>query len=253
MKGSGKLYMVAVFIVVVIFAIFQLSEPAYHMLKIPPHIRQLFWIFFIFSAIILLVIYLQPLLKATEPNAAQEGILKGRVLDYHTNRIGDIDKLLIETKQQKIWIHFPPHTANMVMKAAAKGEQAEIYTRVSAKRTLDNLPMPDLISIRNGAASFLVESVIAPAPAVGKKVEISGKPGRYKLDEKGLVAGIIIDHYLIDISPHLVQNLFPVIKDSEQIIVKGYERNAGDGFVNITGLTMIKPYAISIDKTDYLL
>ncbi len=253
MNRSDKISIILLAIVAAIFGIFHFLEPVFHMLHIPPHIRQIVWFIFLLSGIVLLFIYLQPMVKKTPADKMPGDTVKGKINDYKTNRIGDIDKVLADTKQGKIWVHFPPHTAKFIMNAAPKNKTATLDIRSSNKTTIDNLPLFELISVQSIVGSFLVESVPPPPPATGKKIEISGKAGQYKLDEKGNVAGMIFGKYLVDIPPHLVQNIFPVIKASQEIIVKGYERNTEDGFVNVTGLVMVKPYAITIDKIDYLL
>ena len=62
-----------------------------------------------------------------------------------------------------------------------------------------------------------------------------------------------MDKYIIEIPKHMEQNIGPMLKEAKEIIVKGYERNANDGFVNTSSFVLVKPYAITIDKTYYLL
>lgn len=253
MNGLKNNYILILLIVAAIFGIFHFSEPVPPMLHIPPHIRQIVWFVFLLAGIVLLFIYLQPVFNKNPADKTPGNVVKGKIVDYKTNRIGDIDKVLVDTKQGKVWIHFPPHTAKFVMNTAPKNESGTLAIRPADKMTIDHLPLFELISVQTALGSFLTESVPPPAPAVGNKIAISGAAGRYKLDEKGIVAGIILNQYLVDIPAQMLQHILPVIEASHEMTVKGYERNASDGFVNVTGLIMVKPYAITIDKIDYLL
>lgn len=216
---------------------------------LPPHSKNVTWIILSVVIIALLIFYLQ---KPPKKGYAEQ-TFKGLVVAYQTNRIGDVDKLIMTTADQKLTIHFPPHTAFAVMKAAPKNKIADLEVHAPPAGSPVSHEMSELKSVRSSSPVLELRTIPPQAPASGKKIEISGKAGNYKLDEKGMVTGIIIQKYLIDLPRGLVKNILPVLKDSSEVRIKGYERSVNEGFVNLNGLIVVKPYAISIDKTDYLL
>lgn len=84
-------------------------------------------------------------------------------------------------------------------------------------------------------------------------MEVKGSSIELKLDDKGNAAAFILSGKLIEFHRHTAETLLPLMKQAHQIVVKGYERNASDGFVNNTGLSFIKPYTITIDNINYVI
>lgn len=245
------------FVIIAIYVILHVLYDNLHILPLDPHIKQVAWAVFIISGILLLLLYLapftrQPPLKhpVSLPDAQVQQV---KLIKYGFNRIGDIDKFLIVYQNRETWIHFPPHTAKYVMKTAPKNASAEINFHITDRIAADGKPMYDLVTVKAGGQIFETSSIPPPKLASGKSLELTGKILDYKLDEKGSMAGFTMDKYIIEIPKHLAVNIIPMLKDAKEIVIKGYERNATDGFVNSSGLVLIKPYAITIDKTYYLL
>jgi hypothetical protein len=123
------------------------------------------------------------------------------------------------------------------------------------KPSPDNIPLYTLISIQSpslGKAVF-IHDIPPPPPTKGNEVEVSGSEVQFRLDDHGKVGAFILADKLVDLNPATGETLVPLLRQAKEIIVKGYERSPDKGFVNITGLVLIKPNLITIDKTNYLL
>ncbi len=242
----------------VVYVTLHIIDQQYHILPVAPHIKQIAWTIFLVSGTILLYIYAAQL-RTKKPMPPDSGKLPGvqfehiRVIDYGFNRIGDIDKLLFDYHGQSTWLHFPPHTARYVMAVAPKNTTADASFDITNRKAGDEKPIHDLIVIQTSQSSFKTGSIPPPAPANGRQIEVTGKIAEYRFDEKGSISGFVIDKYIIEIPKHMEQNIVPLLKVAKKIVVKGYERSATDGFVNTSSFVLVKPFAITIDKTHYLL
>ena len=98
-----------------------------------------------------------------------------------------------------------------------------------------------------------MKSIPPLAASNGRKIRLEGKSGKFWRDEHGNVTALIIGNHLVELPARLVKDLLPVLKDSVNVSVKGFERRISEGFVNTTGLTIVKPSAITINNTDYVL
>ena len=176
-----------------------------------------------------------------------ERAISGVVIDYRSNRIGDVDKLVIKSESKLTVVHFPPHTARAVMNAAPKNQEAELTVDLSEKKD------PELRSVKAASGDLDMHSIPPMAAASGKEVEITEKALSFRRDGHGSVNALVYKNYLVELPPHLVKNLQPVLADTARIVVRGYERDVSQGFVNTTGLIVVKPFSITINNTDYLL
>ncbi len=235
-----------------ICVILQIADHPFHILPVTPHIKQITWAVFLSSGIILLYIYAAKLLKEPPPlaGAASEQIT---ILAYGANRISDIDKILFNKNGDSGWLHFPPHTAKYIMGIAPKNSIAYVSFQPTIRKAPDDKPMYELLSIQSSIGVLSTNAIPPPAPATGKSIELAGKIKEYCTDEKGMISGFIMEKYIIEIPKHIEQNIIPLLQAGKEVAIKGYERSTNDGFVNTTGFTLVKPYAITIDQTYYLL
>jgi len=259
MKLSQQTTIKIILIALSILILLYISEPV--MFNIPPHSKNLLWIVFIISGLLLLLTYINPKKPPAPPllphNTLPQpsGEISGTVVEYGSNAIGDIDKILLQQSNQKIWLHFPPHTAQQVMNIAIKN--TTIYATIDngKKPPHDNSIMYELISLRSDALGKIinVHDIPPPPPMQGNEVEVKGNNIQLKLDDKGNAAAFILSGKLIEFHPHTAETLLPLMKQAHEIIVRGYERSPSDGFVNNTGLPIIKPSVITIDNINYVI
>lgn len=178
----------------------------------------------------------------------------GKVIRYAGNSHGDIDKILIDQGKNKIWLHFPPHTARQVLGIAS------LHSKVFF--TIHTLPTPgdqeqtefEMVSVKSSesAPDLTIRDISPPRPKDGLEVEIKGNKTEFPEDNHSAEKSFILNGNLISVPPHMVNSLFPLLKNATKISVKGFERDSTDGFVKISGLPYIKPYAIKIDSITYL-
>jgi hypothetical protein len=250
---------IAIIAVAVIFILY-IVEPDFIMFDVPPHIRNLLWIIFIITGAILLATYLRPMKPPRPPGMPMgEGqqiakTVSGIVIDYGSNKVGDIDKILLQQADKKIWLHFPPHTASQIMSVGAKNATVNAEVGAMNKMMPDNVPMSDLTSIQSAALgkTVFIHDIPPPPPSRGDEIEVKGSAAKFKLDDNGKVSAFILADKIIELHPGMIETLVPLLQQAKEIIVKGYERGMGNGFVNVTGFPLVKPYNITIDKINYV-
>lgn len=193
----------------------------------------------------------------TPPQLLKE--ITGTIVNYAANRNGDIDKLILNTGNDKMLIYFPPHTARQLMNAAEKNTKVHVWLGNDKKPPpkhddINNQNRYELISLHAEVNSITinVHDIPPPRPATGNEVLIKGKTIQWQKDDNNQPVDFILSGKLIALSPHARKSLLPLLNNARSITVKGYERNAADGFVNISGLIMVKPYAITIDSVNYI-
>jgi hypothetical protein len=264
MKGNGmmnrQMIRIAIIAAIVILILF-MFEPGFMIFDIPPHIRNLLWIVFIVSGILLLIAYLQPMrhfpppppdkLNEKEVAAQNNNVL---VAEYGFNKIGDIDKILALQNGEKIWLHFPPHVASKVIDIAVKNTTINATYSSLEKKAKDGLPMYELRAIRSEGLGkmFDVHSIPPPPPMPASISEISGKEIHLRFDEEGKANAFVLSSKLVELKPATAETLVPLLQNAGKIIVKGFERDTSSGFVNITGFPLIRPTMITIDNTNYI-
>ncbi|MDJ1485536.1 hypothetical protein QNI16_33910 [Cytophagaceae bacterium YF14B1] len=232
------------------------------LIDIPPHSRNIIWLIFLVSGLLLLLHYSKLGVKS-EPNPLPgqekhhrvENTLKGNVVEYGSNRIGDIDKILIRVNQVDHWLHFPPHTARQVLNIAPEQTYVVAQVRKGKAKLFGNIFIHELVSIHSVSLekSVQVDRIVPPPPVKGESITLSGTIKQFKLDEKGQVSGFIIDKYIVDLPPGMGETMASLLKNAKELSVNGYVRSPEDGFVNTSRLLLIKPYSLVIDNTDYLL
>lgn len=259
MKLSRQTLMIFIVIILLVFIISYFSVSGIIMIAIPPHIKTILQVIFIASGLLLLFNYIkQP--KPPHPphqNDNYEGTtdITGTVKDYGSNAVGDIDKILLQQDNQQIWLHFPPHTAQQILIVAVKNTTVTAKARSGKKPNKDNMIKYELASVRSDALgkAINVHDIPPPPPSRGNEVEVKGNSVELKIDDKGHVRAFILAGKLIDLPPHTQETLLPLLKNAHQIVIKGYKRSASDGFINSSGLDLIKPYIITIDNISYVI
>jgi hypothetical protein len=222
------------------------------------NIRNIALGFFIASSIILVLVFLQIKKHPHKPPPRDDDTmmtsLSGIVKDYGANPSGDIDKIILMQNNRPVVLHFPPHLAQKVTRIALKNKM--VYARVES----DDHPGPgdelqyEMISVSSSDSSktFDVHDMGPPAPGRGNEVEVKGNAIKLITNDRGDVNAFILSGKLIALPPHVRQTLLPLITNAHEIDVKGIERNAADGFLNIGGLDLVKPLEITIDTINYL-
>ena len=180
-------------------------------------------------------------------------IIKGTIEKYGSNPDRDIDKILLKNNGEEQWLHFPPHTAKDVLSVAQLNSTIEASVNDNKKPAPDGVAQKELASITNTKTgkTFIVQHTPPPPPAEGKEVEISGSILDYIADDKGNTRSVIVDHWLVSLPPHARDALLPLLIKGKLITIKGWERSTDAGFVNEDSLTVIRPYAVVINGTEY--
>ena len=179
--------------------------------------------------------------------------IKGKIERYGSNPDRDIDKLLLKSSDDEQWLHFPPNTAKDVLSAAHIGDVVEASANDKKKPAPDGIAQKELVSFTNTKTgrTLVVQHLPPPPPAEGKEVEISGNILDYIADGKGNTRSVIVDHWLVSLPPHARDALLPLLAKGKKVTVKGWERNTESGFVNEGNLSVVRPYAVVIDGTQY--
>jgi hypothetical protein len=256
-KTTIRILLVAGILIFILY----IAEPDIPMFDMPPHIRNLVWIIFIIAGFLLVSQYIRPKKPPASPSPlpgherSVNDEISGIVLDYGYNRIGDIDKILLQQSNRKMWLHFPPHTASRVMNIGIKTTTVTVTIRPSDKPSPDSLPEFAVVSIQSPSLGKVVfiHDIPPPPPEKGDEVEVTGHEVQFRLDEQGKVSAFILSDKIVELNPATGETLVSLLRQAKDILVKGYERSLDKGFVNTTGLVLVKPYSIRIDQTNYLL
>lgn len=275
MVGKNNIFDIRTFIVtILVILILILFNKIFHVIHIPPHIKDIAWALFAIAAVVLALYYFtEKDKKNLDREHLQEEYFtekkskskkkKGKkkddlaiVMEFESNRIGDIDKIKVKRNDKSdLWLHFPPHTASQVKRIITIGDKILYESRKTHKNNFRNQPMENLEELENVTTNIQlnIDIIPPPHPTDGIEVTLEGRIQKFKLDEKGEISGFILEGHIVDIPPHLAKNIAPLLKEAEKIALKGYLRPNTAGFINITGLPFIKPFTIKINDTDYLL
>lgn len=175
--------------------------------------------------------------------------ISGTVIKYGSNHEGDIDKLLLSSDEEEIWLHFPPHTARQVTSVAIINGQVEaLINRKGPLPPKHRHNSYELGSLTNNVLQTKVDlaKIPAPIPRKGIEIEIKGSPLFNRNANTFLLAG-----KMVTLPPHMAQELFPLINHAKTITVKGYMRDSTDGFLSDSGLPVVKPSSVKIDSVIY--
>jgi hypothetical protein len=175
----------------------------------------------------------------------------GRVVEYGANPQGDIDKILVKTNDQQIWLHFPPHTAKKVLELAVI--QAIVSTTYSEEvHGKGGMMHNELRTIGTSKDNLVnLQSILPPPPSDGKNVWLTGSKYTIREDSHGRTTGFEFGGKYIVLPPHIAGELLPKLSVAGTIEVKGKQRSDQDGFVNMYG-GLVRPEVIIIDNMNYL-
>ncbi|WP_205748172.1 hypothetical protein [Dyadobacter luticola] len=187
------------------------------------------------------------------PFNAETSQLSGKVLEFGSNERGDIDKILFENDGQKTWLHFPPHAAARIRELDLLNKKVSIEIGKREGPAGEDMPELVAISITNSTEKLLLHEIHPPRPSQGKEVNITGSTFIESPKNHGPEQSFLLSGKLILLPPHMAQTLFPILRNAKHILVKGYERDSLDGFVNISGQQVVRPYEITIDSATYLI
>ncbi|PZR27750.1 MAG: hypothetical protein DI535_09195 [Citrobacter freundii] len=177
-------------------------------------------------------------------------VLKGIVQQFESDDNGDVNGILIKTDNGERQLHFPPHTAKLVM-ATAKLLTAVELTAREMKRPHDDAPTLELVSISAADQFTDLKQLHPPPPQRGEEVSVEGKVSDVQEDKSGRIRSFIVGQTMINLPPHVDMNVAASLSNAKSIIVKGYQRAADDGFVNIKGLRVVRPISITINNRTY--
>lgn len=182
--------------------------------------------------------------------------LSGRVLCFHTNRVGDYDGFQLRTNTRTLWLRFPPHMAAQVLKQTPVGKTVSITATERSQPLHAEVAEPEfhLMSVRvpTTKTELSLSSLPPPAPAVGKLIkEESALVGELR-DDAGRLSALLTDRHVIELKPHQGESVQALLVGVDRLGVIGYERTE-PGFMNKTGRKLIHPTALIINKQTYTL
>ena len=191
--------------------------------------------------------------KSRMPFTESQISLSGKLIDYQTNKKGDIDSLIIRSNTDNLLIHFPPHTAFEIIKTFPKNTQIEvIYNKKNhfLDKDIDN----HLLSISNKDNSRFLKLADIKNTPVDKGISSNIIIKNYKInfDDKDQANAIISNNYFIDIKPHILKEIIPLMDKAKKIEIKGLIRSE-NGFVNSNGYKYLKAESLILDERIYLL
>ncbi len=179
-------------------------------------------------------------------------VLKGIVKSYAGNPEGDIDKLVLEAGGPTYLLRFPPHTAQEVMRDAPAGT-AVIVNALGGKNAGADTQQLDLAVLKNGDGGTILDiHTIGPPPPGGEEIVVTGTPTGFRRDEKDRVTSFVLDSNLVTLPPYIRESVVPLLLPAKKVTVKGFRRGPG-GFVNSSGLRIVRPYAIGISGVEYIM
>lgn len=190
--------------------------------------------------------------------------LTGRVMGYLSNRVGDYDGLQLRTAAGQARLHFPPHTAALVLKQATVGQSVWVVAtnRPALPKppgsSADGQALPDptyeLVSLRNQTkkTSVRVADSPPPPPTRGKLVEAEGPLTGQLHDDAGRLVALLTDRFVVELKPHQGESIQELLVGVSRLGVAGYERTE-PGFVNKTGRTLLHPTALTINGQTFAL
>jgi hypothetical protein len=174
----------------------------------------------------------------------------GEIIRLQPNPRGDIDGIIIKTKDREITLGFPPHLASDVLAIADIGDKVSVLYEDEPHHHDSRL-----IAINNPSRhkSFDLHAHQPPRLDSGQDISLTITDYKFNVDDRNNPNGIIYNNYLVEIKPHLLEQLIPLIEKAERINVKGRIRNREKGFVNKHRYKIIKAFSIELDKKTYLL
>lgn len=184
--------------------------------------------------------------------------ITGTVTGYGSNPEGDIDKIQLRTNRETIWLHFPPHAARQVTKAAPISAIVE----VNATRHDRRGPRPELagqgpilelryLQDQSTKSEADLTAIPAPAPREGIEVKVKGISGTDLSIQPGQENAFVLSGKLVLLPPHMARELLPLIRRARVIFVKGKMRDSTEGFVSASGKPVIKANLIRLDSITY--
>jgi len=224
------------------------------MIKLHPALRYILTTVLIISGLLLAVHYMggnkweenHKLPPAIIGHDDKLSTITGTVSTFIPNDLGDVDRLSLKTASGIHFLFFPPHTANTVMAAAPIGKN--ITVGVSSKEDRSEIRL-----LTTDAGIIDIHRIKPPLPVKGKPVTIQSAASTVQKQYSGHFSGLLIKNYLVLLPQHKATQLEHLLKGAKSMQIKGYLRSAGEGFVNQSKYIVVRPYAIEIDGTSYLL
>ncbi len=189
--------------------------------------------------------------KEIESNHS-EILIEGELIDLKNNHVGDVDMLIINSQNETLAIHFPPHLGKPVTHLISKGKNLKFKVHPSRKKMYENFPLYNLTAIKRSSEWIYIDD-IKPVPPTGIPIQLDGYISDFVYNKSHSISGFILNNFLVDIPPHFGETITPFLKKDEKINVRGYKRNKNTDFINNSGYDIIRPYSISTNETDYLL
>ena len=182
---------------------------------------------------------------------------EGTMMGYKANHDGDIDKLIVQTSNGILLFRFPPHTAKQVMSMAVKNAALHVWfdDRKKPMEHVNDGRCYELVSldVNNNNSPLVIHNIPPPKPSTGSDIMVVGSAIQWQQDEDGKNMRFILSGKLVALPLRAAENLTALLKNAHSIVVKGVARNAADGFVNSSGLLLVKPRSITIDSINYII
>jgi hypothetical protein len=178
----------------------------------------------------------------------------GTVQDFHVNGAGDIDGITIINNGKFVLLRFPPHVAFRVLEVASAGEHVTAtFVNRNGRKHKKNEPTLESIADKSGKVINLNNMLPHLSLSNEEQIEIILSDRHFSMDKKGKKNGFISGKYFIEIKPHIMQELLPLILQAKTITIQGMTRDSMSGFVNFYKRDVIRATAIELDSITYTL
>lgn len=178
--------------------------------------------------------------------------ITGKVVAYTANDRNMYDGFTLDNNGKTIAVRFPGHLGAQLMHDAQKGQT------ITVNGFTDTDPQ--------GKSSFRMVSATAngsqivdlpPAPpivtAAPKLKNYESTINQFRKDREGRTTGVILNSKeIIELPPHVTEQLQGLLKTGEKIAVTGFEVNPPAGVVMAGNNTLINAQTIAINGQTYL-
>lgn len=214
--------------------------------RFPPHLTQtLLWMLLAGGVI---VFYLARKKEVPAPGRV-ESEMTGIINNVLVNEHQDVDGLEIESNGQIFKVKFPPHCAAAILATAARHDSVHFVGRTAKEH--NEYRLVSLSNLKSNQ-SVEVERLRPPAPSEGKVAEITITHPRVALNSNNDATGLISGDILVEIKPHVMKTILPLIQNDATIIVKGIERTSSEGFVNVGHHRIIHAISVEVNNKTYI-
>lgn len=176
----------------------------------------------------------------------------GKVLSFKTNRDNAYDGFILQTKNNKITVNFPPHMASKIMSVVKSNDTITVMGHTHHDKNSE-IGFNKLIK---GSQEVEHEKPSFKLPTFNKQVtDISGNIKEFTKGKKGEINGFYLgDNTIVHIPPRESAELIQNLKLGDNIKLKGYVKPLNEsGFVYSKKVNIIDAISVTTSKKEFIL